>query len=389
MPRKKKTVEDPTLTRALKVMEAGALPDADLAAEFATLAESYGKLLRKFNKTLVISDAYEAQHQAMAKKLEEATWKYRQLKDVALPICMYCKKIRSDDDYWQRLETFFCNHADIMFSHGICPDCIKTAYEKMGMNRRAMPLPDAAVTGQPAASPERQPVEDDALREMRALVRRSAFDGSPVAPEVEQFVEKYGKLLRRFSKIVSISDSYQSQLRELNARLELMARTDLLTGLANHWEMVMRLAAEQSRSERNGKVFSIVLADIDHFKKVNDTHGHQAGDRVIRGIADTLRTNIRREDICSRWGGEEFLIILPEADLPRAGAVAAKLLAKVRNTVVPWDGRDIRVTVSIGYGTSEPGMSVDELIRRVDDALYSAKAAGRDRFAAAGSRADV
>lgn len=127
MPRKKKTVEDPALTRALKVMEAGALPDADLAAEFATLAESYGKLLRKFNKTLVISDAYEAQHQAMAKKLEEATWKYRQLKDVALPICMYCKKIRSDDDYWQRLETFFCNHADIMFSHGICPDCIKTA----------------------------------------------------------------------------------------------------------------------------------------------------------------------------------------------------------------------------------------------------------------------
>ncbi|BBA70063.1 diguanylate cyclase [Geobacter sulfurreducens] len=389
MPRKKKTVEDPALTRALKVMEAGALPDADLAAEFAILTESYGKLLRKFNKTLVISDAYEAQHQAMAKKLEEATWKYRQLKDVALPICMYCKKIRSDDDYWQRLETFFCNHADIMFSHGICPDCIKTAYEKMGMNRRAMPLPDAAVAGQPAASPERQPVEDDVLREMRALVRRSAFDGSPVAPEVEQFVEKYGKLLRRFNKIVSISDSYQSQLRELNARLELMARTDLLTGLANHWEMVMRLAAEQSRSERNGKVFSIVLADIDHFKKVNDTHGHQAGDRVIRGIADTLRTNIRREDICSRWGGEEFLIILPEADLPRAGAVAAKLLAKVRNTVVPWDGRDIRVTVSIGYGTSEPGMSVDELIRRVDDALYSAKAAGRDRFAAAGSRADV
>lgn len=389
MPRKKKTVEDPALTRALKVMEAGALPDADLAAEFAVLTESYGKLLRKFSKTLVISDAYETQHQAMAKKLEEATWKYRQLKDVALPICMYCKKIRSDDDYWQRLETFFCNHADIMFSHGICPDCIKTAYEKMGMHKRALPLPDAAVAGQPAMSPERQPVEDDALREMRALVRRSAFDGNPVAPEVEQFVEKYGKLLRRFNKIVSISDSYQSQLRELNARLELMARTDLLTGLANHWEMVMRLAAEQSRSERNGKVFSIVLADIDHFKKVNDTHGHQAGDRVIRGIADTLRTNIRREDICSRWGGEEFLIILPEADLVRAGTVAAKLLAKVRNTVVPWDGHDIRVTVSIGYGASEPGMSVDDLIRRVDDALYSAKAAGRDRFAVAGSRADV
>jgi diguanylate cyclase (GGDEF)-like protein len=302
---------------------------------------------------------------------------------------MYCKKIRSDDDYWQRLETFFRTHADIMFSHGICPDCIKTAYDKMGMSGKAVPLPENPAARHQAATAERQPVEDETLREMRALVRQHAFDGTPVSPEVEQFVEKYGKLLRRFNKIVSISDSYQSQLRELNARLELMARTDLLTGLANHWEMVTRLASEKNRAERNGKAFSIVLADIDHFKRVNDTHGHLAGDRVIRAIADTLRTSLRREDICSRWGGEEFLIILPETDLQRAGTVAEKLVARVRRAEIPWEGHSIRVTVSIGYGVIEPGMGVDELIRLVDDALYSAKAAGRDRISAVETRSSV
>ncbi|MBJ6726446.1 diguanylate cyclase [Geomesophilobacter sediminis] len=379
MPKKAMT-EDVALKRAAKVLKEPAA--VDLAGEYAALAENYRKLLRRFNKTLTISDAFETQHQEMARKLEEATRKYRQLKDVALPICMYCKKVRSDDDYWHRLETFFSSHVDIMFSHGICPDCVKDAYRNMGVNDRTGNF--LAQEREKRAEGPREPVEDEALKEMRALVRQRAFEGNPMAPEVENFVERYGKMLRRFSKTVSISDSYQSQLMELKSRLELIARIDLLTGLANRWELVSRLESEKSRSERRGQSFTVMLADIDHFKKVNDTYGHQAGDRVIRGIADTLRGNLRGEDICGRWGGEEFLLILPQTGLPEAKRVAEKLIKKVRGTRTLWEDEPLMVTMSIGYGVFTAGMTVDGLISAVDRALYEAKRAGRNRHAAAG-----
>lgn len=382
MPRKNTTIEDPALTRALRIIKETATPDDSLVSEYSALADSYKKLLKKFHKTIVISDSYEAQHQEILRKLEETTYKYRQLKDVALPICMYCKKIRSDDDYWQQLETFFLKHADIMFSHGICPDCFKTYYEKMGVTKKKVSIPNTVAVEQTSTLTARKPVEDDALREMRALVRQGAFDGNPLSPEVEQFVEKYGKLLRRFNKIVSISDSYQSQLMELNTRLELMSRIDLLTGLSNRWDMLTRLESEKSRAERHGTTFSVIFADIDLFKSVNDTHGHMAGDRVLSSLANTLRSCLRSEDICSRWGGDEFLVILPETDLLTARLVAEKLLNKVREATILWEGKKISVTMSMGYGTYSPGMSIDQFVKQVDDALYNAKAVGRDRILA-------
>ncbi len=385
MPRNKTTIEDPALNHALGIIAEGASQDVDIFAEYVALASGYKKLIRKFQKTLVISDSYEAQHQDVSKKLEEVTYKYRQLKDVALPICMYCKKIRSDDDYWQQLEAFFLKHADIMFSHGICPDCFKTYFKKMGEPRKK--VPDSNVIGikQRGSQSARTPDEDNALREMRARIRQCAFDGKPLSPDVEQFVVNYGKLLRRFNKTVSISDSYQSQMMELNARLELLTRTDFLTGLANRWDMVTRLELEKHRSERYGKVFSILFADIDSFKRINDTYSHSVGDQVLRAIANTLRTSLRREDVCSRWGGEEFLILLPETDSQTAGSVAEKLLKKVRNTAVPCGDHTIKVTMSIGYGSFSHGMSIDRFITQVDDALHNAKTAGRDRTADAGT----
>ena len=163
--------------------------------------------------------------------------------------------------------------------------------------------------------------------------------------------------------------------------LEYMARTDLLTGLANRWEMATRLDAEKSRSERHGKIFSMLIADIDHFKRVNDSYGHVAGDRVIQAIADTLGSSIRHEDTCGRWGGEEFLILLPETGLQKAKSVAEKIVETIRTTKTDWEGQSIGVTASMGYGEFTPGMSIDDFVRQVDDALYGAKAAGRDRVA--------
>jgi len=372
---------DAALERAERTLSELSSPTVDLAAEYGALAGSYRALLRKLNKTLVISDTYQVQLRELMKQIEDTTYKYRQLKDVALPLCVYCKNIRTDNDYWQRLETYFGTHADIMFSHGICPECIKSTTRQLGAWQHKESFPDIpASTEPPAAQSTPKPAEDEVLKELHSLLQRSAATGNPLTPELERVVGKHARLLRRFNKIVSISDGYQSQLMDLKARLEFSARTDLLTGLANRWEIMARLESEKSRSERYQKNFSILIGDLDRFKEINDNYGHLAGDRVLKAIAEILRAQIRAEDFCGRWGGEEFLVVLPETDLPKACSVAAKLLARVRKTAVPWEGKKISTTMSIGIGVFRPGMGIDGCLKRVDDALFTAKAEGRDRF---------
>lgn len=162
--------------------------------------------------------------------------------------------------------------------------------------------------------------------------------------------------------------------------LQYAASTDALTGLVNRRELISQFNAEKSKSERHGTPFSIIIADIDHFKMVNDTFGHIAGDRILKGVAHTLKSAVRVEDICGRWGGEEFLLILPETDLQAAAAVAEKLLSAVRNLDTIWEGKHISVTISMGVGQFSPGLDMDQCIHQVDEALYRAKTNGRNRF---------
>lgn len=229
----------------------------------------------------------------------------------------------------------------------------------------------------------REPAEDQALAEMHALLRREGVEGNPLYPELQRFVASYGKLLRRFNKTVSISDRYQLQLMDLKARLEITASTDLLTGLANRRKIMEQLQAEQSRAERHGEPFSILIADLDNFKGINDGYGHQAGDHLLKGIACCFRGELRAEDACGRWGGEEFLIMLPETGRPQACLVAEKLIARVGETAVYWDEQRLSVTMSVGVGSYRPGMTLDACIKLADDALYAAKNEGRNRFRAA------
>ncbi len=233
------------------------------------------------------------------------------------------------------------------------------------------------------ASPPREPADDDLLAEMRLALEKAAARANPLAPDMERFMAGYRKLLRCFNKTVSISDRYQSQLMEIKERFEVTASTDLLTGLANRWKLMEQLAMEQSRAERHGCHFSILIADLDHFKIINDTFGHQAGDRVLKSIADSFGHELRAEDLCGRWGGEEFLILLPETGLTKACLVAEKLIARVRANSVPWEQQELKVTMSVGVGAFSRGMSLDACIKLADDALYLAKKQGRDRFAAA------
>lgn len=174
--------------------------------------------------------------------------------------------------------------------------------------------------------------------------------------------------------------------RELKERqgLESAARIDPLTGLANRRELMSRFVAEKARSERSGLPMSIAIADIDHFKQVNDTFGHLAGDQVLKHIAALFSSLLRASDLCGRWGGEEFLLLLPDTGQDDAVLVAGKLRRAVGGQMIEWDGLPIRVTISIGVAMLLPGMTVDECVSQADKALYRAKTGGRDRVEAAG-----
>jgi len=221
---------------------------------------------------------------------------------------------------------------------------------------------------------------DDVLLEMKAMLRQCLDEGNSLAPGLKRITERYGKLLKRFNKVVSISDSYQSQLMELKARLEVVARTDLLTGLANRREIMNRLESERYRAERYGTIFSLLIGDLDHFKSINDSFGHLAGDMTLKMVSETLQSILRVGDCCGRWGGEEFMIILPETDLQKACLVAAKLISGISEAKIYWERETISVSMSFGVGSYTLGLSIDEYIKQVDDALYAAKAGGRNCF---------
>jgi hypothetical protein len=219
MKRENLFVEDPALQRAGEVLADLEAPTIDLRAEYAILAGHYKQLLHRLFKTVSISDSFEALHRESTSRIEEATAKYRQLKRIDLPICMYCKRVRSDDEYWQRLETFFWEHADILFSHGICPECIRTAYSKVGMELAGIsPSPTMPAT-ESSQLPSQPVAEDDTLARLRDLVSQCARDNNPLTKDLKRFAERYEKLLHRFLKTVTISDGYQSQLLALKAQM--------------------------------------------------------------------------------------------------------------------------------------------------------------------------
>lgn len=167
----------------------------------------------------------------------------------------------------------------------------------------------------------------------------------------------------------------------LQNKLAMLATTDGLTGLYNHRTFQTRLSEELLRAERYNKNIILLLLDIDHFKRFNDTYGHQTGDEVLKTIANIIRGNTRKVDFPARYGGEEFAIILPECDCNNAMVVAER----IRTAVMEYpfylkDGSRIQITVSIGISCfPKDATQKEDLIKKADTALYSAKNAGRNR----------
>jgi diguanylate cyclase (GGDEF)-like protein len=162
----------------------------------------------------------------------------------------------------------------------------------------------------------------------------------------------------------------------LLSKASVQSVTDPLTRIFNRYKLEESLTAEERRARRYGTWFSVVLADIDHFKSVNDTFGHPAGDRVLEEVANELRTSTRSTDVVGRWGGEEFLIVCVHTKLDGACTLAENLRQRIADRPFPEIGG---VSLSFGVSTYEDGDAADDVIARADRALYRAKHEGRNR----------
>lgn len=173
-----------------------------------------------------------------------------------------------------------------------------------------------------------------------------------------------------------------AELSAANRQLDEVSRTDWLTGLPNRRGFLAAAEAEERRSRRSGRPFSIALADLDHFKEVNDAHGHAVGDAVLQAVCATVRAAVREQDVVARWGGEELILLLPETTAEGAFAAAEAVRRAVAGSPVEVDGESVELRISLGVAEHRPDRTLDATIAAADHALYRAKETGRDRVVA-------
>jgi diguanylate cyclase (GGDEF)-like protein len=162
------------------------------------------------------------------------------------------------------------------------------------------------------------------------------------------------------------------------ARLEHAASVDSLTGLLNRAYLDSRLQQEVARSQRQGTGFAVLMADIDDFKVINDTRGHQSGDAMLKGVGDIMRSAVRVFDVCARWGGDEFAVLMPNSDHASAMAVAERIRLRTAQYLGDREGGALGITISIGVAVGGAGDTSQDVIARADRALYDAKTNGKD-----------
>lgn len=196
-------------------------------------------------------------------------------------------------------------------------------------------------------------------------------------PGKQELTDKIAELSLAKQQLAEANQSLEQTVMARTAQLEKMASTDELTGLFNRREILRRLNQEIARCERHNAPLSLMMLDLDHFKHVNDTYGHQTGDKILVACAEQLRAASRNIDEIGRLGGEEFLIILPDTDRAQAKHLAERCRQAIEDIQIT-DEIPHRCTVSIGVAEWSPGMSKPQLIKQADDLLYQAKSAGRN-----------
>ncbi len=170
-----------------------------------------------------------------------------------------------------------------------------------------------------------------------------------------------------------------ADLSEANLQLAEAARADPLTGLLNRRGFIEEAETEVQRFHRNGRPFSIVLGDVDHFKRINDTYGHACGDYVLRRVADIANERLRDVDRAARWGGEEFIFLLPETETQGAAFLADKLRNIIADSNFQFEGESVNLTMTFGVASFRRTENLDGCIARADTAMYHGKKAGRNK----------
>ncbi|MCF6265485.1 MAG: GGDEF domain-containing protein [Desulfuromusa sp.] len=214
-------------------------------------------------------------------------------------------------------------------------------------------------------------------------------DMKPYSEMLQKANEELGRLNLSYEQLVielkeakAKSDRLANELRDANLRLNDLAYTDALTGLYNHRYFQDNLSSELLRASRYHSSLSLIIFDIDHFKKVNDTYGHPAGDEVLKKISKAVQKIVRPSDIVARYGGEEFAVILPETDITGVKVFAARLRRCVEGVITTVDEQQIMVTISVGGTTFSPEQSETSkniLIQTADRGLYISKENGRNQ----------
>lgn len=191
---------------------------------------------------------------------------------------------------------------------------------------------------------------------------------------------RFDKQLRQLEKVARISDRYQMMMQDLNIALREASTHDALTGIANRRLLTERLREETERARRYGRPLCVAVVDIDHFKVINDDHGHEIGDNVLVEVVRVMEAQIREHDLCGRWGGEEFLVVMPETETANAIPVMERLRRAVADLKVTIGDRTLSVTVSLGMAELRADESYANAINRADAALMRAKRNGRNRY---------
>ena len=240
-------------------------------------------------------------------------------------------------------------------------------------------------------NPLRTPLNDlfkhsESQRErLERLVRISDGYYSISHRQTLSLTEQYDKQLRRLEKLARISDRYQNSLRELSEALRDSALHDSLTGLDNRRSLMERLREETERAIRKSTPYSLAILDVDRFKSINDQFGHEAGDKALCAISEAIQRSLREYDVCGRWGGEEFLVLLPETSIESAMQVVERIRTGMEQVQLRFSEDDTaRVTASFGLTRYRLGESFSDTINRADAGLLKAKMEGRNRVVVAG-----
>ncbi|MFA6498596.1 MAG: GGDEF domain-containing protein [Desulfurivibrionaceae bacterium] len=224
------------------------------------------------------------------------------------------------------------------------------------------------------------------LKNLQATLRHLTWQTGQIAKgDFSQRVEFLGEFSHSFNWMVEQLEAYRQRILGQNRELERLASTDPLTGVYNRRAFMDFATKEFLRSQRYSHVFSAIQMDIDHFKKVNDTHGHAVGDEVLKAFTVNCLEVLRESDVLGRIGGEEFSIILPETEREGALIVAERFCQTIADLKLYVDNQIVHFTVSIGVTSlRQDDTGIEAVLRRADEALYLAKNGGRNKVVSAG-----